>query len=101
MPYGFQVFSATGELEIDLSTSLTRVLGRFQTGNSQTYGSVTDANFAKGIPWFVVLVNGPPNSSFEWGLTPEVSIDGTTLSWSWPAVLQPYKRDCHIIYGIR
>ena len=80
MPQGWQAFDASGNLIVDVSTRLGRVLG-VQTLTAATGGSVTNANFASGTPFWMLS-----NVSVAGARQPEITFSGTTLSWSFPGV---------------
>ena len=52
MPQGLQVFDENGNMTLDVTDRLTRVLGEFQTG--KVSGSITDSNLSSGIPWYII-----------------------------------------------
>lgn len=54
MPQGIQCWDANGNLVLDLTDRLSRVLGRV-TIPINTSGYITDARFAQGEIWWQVL----------------------------------------------
>jgi len=80
VPQGLQVFDASGNIVLDITDRLTRVLGEVNTGAAA--GSVTDAGLSSGDPWYIAFrVDGAMWSSADADLA--ISISGTTLSWSY------------------
>lgn len=78
MPQGLQVWNASGQLIVDVTDNLGRVLGIANvTGGAA--GSVTHAGFAQGTGfWMLMGVNSYALPA------PAFSLSGTTLSWTWP-----------------
>jgi len=93
MPQGLQVFDAAGNLQVDIGSSLGRVLGSVDTSASS--GSISDDGFSHGTPFFIVVTQ-------DEGRPPSVSISGTTMTWTY-ASASPYYPNIAttIIYGIR
>lgn len=92
MPQGLQVFDAGGNLTLDVTDRISRVLG-VVTIAANASGSVSSAGFSGLSPfWFCV-----PLASFD-SYLPEFSFDaGTnTLSWTWPFT---GVADCRLVYG--
>jgi hypothetical protein len=90
MPAGLQVFDAAGNLEIDVTTRLTRILGS-ATVNST--GSVDVPEFAEGSPWYVVTVD--PTTPYA---EPGITFSGTALSWDYGGAT--FRATVTIIYGV-
>lgn len=91
MAAGMQVWNAAGDLIIDLTTSLPRLLGIISV--SGTSGSHSDADLARGEPWFFVIGQSDPF------LRPNISFTGTTLNWAVPTGVGSFSGD--ILYGVR
>ena len=90
MPQGLQVFDAAGNVIVDTSTRLGRVLGSATIGPSGS-GSITNASFALGTPWCMIY-----NSSSFPTYEPVISFSGTSLLWSFAYTSSSYT----IVYGI-
>lgn len=90
MAYGLRTYDAAGNIMVDTSTRLTRVLG--STTVSST-GSVTVPEFATdGSPWYAVFVDqSTPYAE------PEITFSGTTLSWNYGSASP--RATVFIIYG--
>lgn len=85
MSAGLQVFDASGNLIVDTSTYLGRILGSvtIESGNS---GSLVDAALLTGTPFAVPCTQFLDGyDPFEWdpGISnPSISFSGNTMSWS-------------------
>ena len=84
MPAGFQTWDASGNLIVDTTTLLGRIIGSVSIVG--TSGSITDARFANGTP-FAFPVMGYSNAFSAFSLdasrsAPAVSFSGTTLNWT-------------------
>jgi len=90
MPQGLQAWDAQGRLVCDISDRLGRVIDIVDTGLSD--GSISVPGFSWGTPWASVQ---PYDSNVFF--TPTVTIQGTTLSWSFP---QQSRGACLLIYGV-
>lgn len=91
MAYGLVVRDAAGNVILDTSTRLTRILGTFNTGTSN--GSITDGNLAQGTPfWFISDGYGSGD-----GFTADISVSGTTISWT---ITGTPKIACQFVYGV-
>lgn len=93
MPQGLQVWDAAGNLIVDVTSRLGKILGVTDV-TAGVDGSVTNANFAAGS-YFFVLTPIATYSTFR----PTMSFNaGTnTLSWAWegrPGV------NCKLVYGV-
>lgn len=93
MPQGFQTFNASGQLLMDITDRLARVLG-IQTLTSPTDGSITVAAFATGTPFFacIPIANGAAPA-------PVVGISGNVLSWDFVAGVG-YVTNYKLVYGV-
>lgn len=93
MLQGLQVWDRYGNSTLDVSDSLTRVLGTIQTqGRDDESGAYSDERLLGGRPWFTVLLQQVERFS------PKVTISGSTISW---AAEQYYPMSpSTIIYGI-
>jgi hypothetical protein len=93
MPQGLQVWDASGNLILDLTDRLGRILG-ISTLTPPTDGSVINADFATGTPFWACV----PVSSGR-APVPNVSFSGTTLSWDFVAGIS-YGPSYRLIYGV-
>lgn len=91
MTVGIQTFNSSGQLQLDTSHGISRVIGII-TATAAGSGSVSLPS-GYGSYWFHVA---PSNGS---QYSPVVSISGTTLSWN-PATIFGPAVDCTIIYGV-
>lgn len=94
MPLGMQVWDASGNLIVDTATYMGRILGTVSTGTSN--GSVTNAGFATGQPWWFIT----RKTSSAYMYTPKITISGNTLSWQFESGTYANKADCLITYGV-
>jgi len=103
---GLQIFDPSGNILLDVSDNLTRVLGVTQTGF--TNGSLTDPNLLTGRPWFTMLVNSwYDTASFTQSASTvpgtKITIDGSVISWIVGYDLQLFRLyipNITIIYGV-
>lgn len=93
MPQGVQVWDASGNLIIDITQRLGRVLG-VATLTSPTDGSVTDAGFGTGTPFWACIPVATGRA-----LVPDLSISGNTLSWDFLTGYS-YAPTYRLIYGV-
>lgn len=97
MAEGIMIWDAAGNLQVAPDVRLTRILGTVNSG--VVAGSVTVANFVQGTPFFHFVPR--TGYSVKNRLFPDVSISGTTLSWTFPAAdanSEPWPTD--ILYGV-
>lgn len=73
MPQGLQCWDASGNLTVDITTRLTRVLGS-QTIASGASGTITHAGFSTGTIWFLLFAG----SSTATGYCPVITVNNTT-----------------------
>jgi hypothetical protein len=90
-----------GLVTIDTQDSALLILGSALIGgsNQAQSGSFGDSRLTLGTPWF--LVTSVEVTGFV-GYRPNVSFNGTTLTWSWPPQYSgnAYPRT-RFIYGVR
>lgn len=92
MPQGLQIWDAAGNLTLQVSDRLARILGIVQTGAVD--GSIAHAGFLTGTPFFI------QRATQTGGAMPaKIGIDGATLSWSYSGGA-PVKLNTMIIYGV-
>ncbi len=93
MPNGLQINDASGNLVVDITTRLNRVLGRIDVNKAN--GSESNSGLSQGNPYFIILGQ-------DVGLiSPNVSISGTTITWTYDVVApDEYKDNTIILYGV-
>ncbi|WP_210132399.1 hypothetical protein [Stenotrophomonas rhizophila] len=84
MPTGLQCWDASGNLTVDLTSRMTRLLGYVNQGA----GSLQESALAQGIP-FVIPVLNQNGLMYPENLTVP-TISGTTVAWGGAA---------HFYYG--
>ena len=79
MPQGLQVWNSSGQLIIDTSTSIGKVLG-ITTITAGVSGNIADTKFALGTPFWSLINQGPDS----YGASPIVSYNSglTRLEWT-------------------
>lgn len=88
----------TGVVTLDVTDTLTRIIGMVNSGFSS--GSISVPEFANGRPWY--YTDGPSFSNpFRFGRQVVVTISGTTLSWSFSQGIPADAYNAtNIVYGI-
>ena len=82
MPVGLQVWDASGNLMVDITSRLARVVG-FASLQSDNNSSVTDSRLSAGTVWYAF------QPSQIWGFNnmdvsrPVFSVSGNTISWTY------------------
>lgn len=96
MAEGLKVWDASNNLIVDVSSRLTRILG-YTTLSASGSGSVTDAGFATGTPFYVAHRTNSSGGSYDAATSQVViSFSGTTMSYS---TVNPVA-DFIIMYGV-
>lgn len=96
MAQGLQCFDANGNLTLDVTDRLTRVLGQFNTNSLD--GSITDSNLASGSPW---IFESSSSISPALDVSPlTVKIEGTTITWAYVDTSGVPKLNKRFIYGV-
>jgi len=91
---------ATGEVIVDITDRLTRVIGVFNSGSSA--GSLNVPGFANGDGWAAVMEPYAPGGPSTLWSYPIVEIAGTVISWRFPnyqgqsTTIVP----CDVVYGV-
>ncbi len=85
MPQGLQVWDASGNLVLDVTTRLPRILGSVQTGTSA--GSVTHTGLSSGTPFYFATTMANFQNS------PVGSFSGNVFSWTAGS-------DVQLVYGV-
>lgn len=80
MPVGLEVYDVSGRPVVRLTDRLGAIVGVFNTGTSA--GSVSVPGLARGSPFYVIQTGW--SSSVGASNLPQISISGTTVSWSIP-----------------
>lgn len=93
MAYGLRVRDSAGNIKVDITDRLTRVVGSQSTGTSA--GSLIVSG--QGDVWYTILDAVPTNGSGN--MPPQVSLSGNVISWSWPTTSYGV-RAVTIIYGV-
>ena len=94
---GLQIFDANGNLKLDVTDSLTRVIGDFETG--LTNGSISDLELLNGTPWYIVSMNQGSNLRDVCMQSLNITINGSILSWVFFADSST-RNSYHVIYGV-
>lgn len=87
MSAGLQIFDASGNIILDATYRVMRIIGSQPIGQSSPNGSIGDSRLAQG-GWcsFQPAVMGGAGFLSGGMLMPTFSISGSTLTWSYPAV---------------
>lgn len=96
MPQGLQIRDANGNMILDITDRLTRVLGSFSTGT--TDGSHTDAALSSGTPWLHATSSNPFNV-----YVCKYTITGNTISWAFSNlgyIAAGSRQAEYVIYGV-
>lgn len=94
MPQGLQCWDANGNLILDVTDRLTRVLGEVYTGTSGS-GTIIDNNFLNGTPWYI---STPSVRTYD-PQSLQVVITGNTLTWSFTQT-NSWQKSHRIMYGV-
>lgn len=81
MPRGFQCFNAQGQVIVDITDRLTRIVGQVGTGVQAGAIGVAEWNGNYGTPWVFVQQRNQTANQFGKRAV-KVTISGTTLSWT-------------------
>jgi len=108
MPQGLQVFDENGNLKIDITNRLCKVLGTLDTGF--TAGSITDSNVQVGDIWIFpyraeMPSNYDPGGDAVSGVLyavqrPVFQKTSTGISWTFPASAAKYNQRMYCYYGV-
>lgn len=94
MANGLRIRDTVGNVKIDISDRLTRILGIITVGAP---GATSNGEFVNGTPWAVIL---DPNTDVAARSQPMVPrFSGTTLLWEALQPGVPY-RVTRIMYGL-
>ena len=92
MPQGLQIWDASGNKLVDVTSRFTRYLGQFQTGTSD--GTYYDDNLLLGTAWYIVTTTYGLDSMGALELT----ATGNHISWSFGSTIS--KKNQIITYGV-
>jgi len=100
MAAGLQVWDASGNLILDTSTIVGRIIGIIDASASS--GSATVAGLDQGTPFAIPQLTQSSSVLYGTNTYPNCTFSGTTVSWTrdtWPGgiTLQP----CNLILGVR
>jgi hypothetical protein len=99
MAYGFQCFNAQGQLIVDITDRLTRIIGEVYTGTSN--GSINVPEFSLGgTPWVFIQQDNTNNNQFQGRRQVRASVSGTTLSWTFEGLTKWPANPATIQYGV-
>lgn len=76
VPQGLQVFDSGGNLAVDVTDRLARIVGSVSTG--VVNGSIVDAGLLTGTPWYTIHAL---SFSGYFDIC-SVAVSGNTLSWT-------------------
>ena len=96
MPQGLQVFDENGTLMVDVTTRLTKLLGKFETNGVN--GSITDARLAGHEHWAAADYDVYPVLFDAEGtcVEPKITRSGNVISWTYAAL--PGRSVNHVFY---
>lgn len=95
MPHGLKIWDELGNVVLDTSVRVGRIIGRVNSGT--TAGSVSVPDFSQGTPWFIVQ---PITSASFTSEVPNVTISNNTLSWTFPLSPDYTPINSIISYGV-
>jgi len=95
MPIGFRQRDPSGNLLVDITTRLPRIMGRVSisagvNGSVAVQTSGTNPIFY----WF-----NPSTSTPDFNASPNFSISGDTISWTFLSTIPSYNRPGVLVYG--
>ncbi len=95
MPQGLRIFDENGDVVIDTSARLGRILGTTTISGSD--GDVTNSGFGDGDPFWMVMRKISGGGSVK---PPRMTFSGTTLSWTYDGVSSGLRQHVILIYGV-
>lgn len=101
MPQGFQVFSENGNVSIDISANLTRILGSFMANTRTGRRSIPVDNQEKPFAYFV------PSQAPSFGCNFSLWLEGNNVCWRYGTIPagSPYQEmpvgSVKVYYGVR
>jgi len=81
MAVGLKTWDAAGNLIIDTTTRMSRVIGMTSISGGSS-GSVTDAGFLTGAPYCIAVRSGLSSGFDNSMLSPVISFAGSTMTYS-------------------
>lgn len=93
MPAGLEVYNEQGVNIVTITDRLQRVIGSLVAHPGRQGGSISVPEFLQNTP-FYFIVDDNSNGLGEFQITPTISINGSTLSWSGG------NRSVTVIYGV-
>ena len=93
MGLGMQVFDAAGNIMIDVTTRLSRVIGTAGIPAGST-SSLTVPNAQQGTIWYAIYGNGGNRYS------PIITVSGNVISWSPRGGFPGGAVDVTMLYGL-
>jgi len=78
---GLRVWDASGNLQVEISSRLSKIVGSYKIDGVAASGAITDPLLANAAIWTSFQAN------FTWGYTnmdisrPNFSVSGNTISW--------------------
>lgn len=105
MTADMQCWDANGNLLVDFTTRLARVLGsQYIDGiGSDGSGSLMDTNLSQGEPFAIFQPEGLFNPISGDSPRPNIIISGNTISWSYSPAATNYHKPVRgmMFYGVR
>lgn len=100
--FGLQCWDASGNMRVDITSRLSRIVGSVGIDGVAASGAFTDPNLANGAPW---LSFQPTN---VWGYVnmdvsrPNFSVSGNTISWFYSPGAGQYNQRIigQLFYGV-
>ena len=98
MPQGLQVFDKNGNITLDLTDRLTKVLGNFST-NGQKSGTIVDERLRNADGWAHIRFNAPDLLT-PFSPAPHITFSDNTLKWEYKNIINNNVPTHFIIYGV-
>jgi len=98
--YGLRVRDASGNVLVDISTRILRLVGTVQTGT--TNGSITVPDDASGTVFFMLTGQDRSVTNSGYAEIPKVTLSGRTISWTFSGSTTPSsgRISSLIVYGV-
>lgn len=93
MPVGMQVFDGSGNLIIDVTTRLSRIIDSVVIAAGST-GSINVPNSGEGTVWYALYTTNGNRYA------PVITISGSTISWSPRSGFPGGAIDVTMLYGL-
>lgn len=98
MAAGLRIFDAEGNLDVDITTRLTKQLGIISTGVSDGSFNMNNPSLPNSSYWFICLDAFSPSA---FNRPPEVNISGSSIIWTFHGVASGERRSIQVMYGVR